>query len=138
MFTAKTQEDALVLATRHFLVPEDEIEYTILENGSKGLFGIGTKDSVIEAWVEPELLVKAFLFKLLEKMGFPTEVDCYQKDESIIAELTSSFAGAIIGRRGETLDSLQYLTTLYLNRFHSSEQYIRVTLDIENYRAKRE
>lgn len=136
-FSAKTLEEALSLAAQHFQLSVDEIEYKIIESGSKGLFGIGTKDTVIEAWVQPENLVKVFLTNLLDKMGFPSIVECTLKEDGMIAELTSSYAGAIIGRRGETLDALQYLTTLYLNRF-SGDEYTRVTLDIENYRAKRE
>jgi spoIIIJ-associated protein len=137
-FTAKTQEEALSMAAQQFQVPVNIVEYRIIESGAKGLFGIGTKDWVIEAWVEPDDLVKNFLNNLLEKMDFASEVFCIKKEEGIYVELESSYAGAIIGRRGETLDAIQYLTTLYVNKFYSNENYIRVIIDIENYRSKRE
>lgn len=85
-FSAKTQEDALALAAQQFQMPAEDIEYEVIESGSKGLFGIGTKDSVIEAWVQPENLVKAFLTNLLEKMGFPTTVECHLKEDGLLAE----------------------------------------------------
>ncbi len=137
-FTAKTVDDAVAAAAAFFGVSADDIRYDVTEAGSKGILGIGAKDCVIEAKPLTTALVESFVDSTLEKMGFKSEVYAIEKDDCIAVDITSEFTGAIIGRRGDTLDALQYLATLYINRFFPKEKYIRVTLDIENYREKRE
>lgn len=138
-FSAKSISDALSLASQHFDIAEDKIEYEVIQEAAKGILGIGAKDCIISARVSTPALIQNYVEKMLEKMDFPSQADVTEsEDGSLHVELTSEFAGAIIGRRGETLDAIQYLTTLFLNRFNSEDQYTRVNLDIENYRAKRE
>ena len=137
-FSAKTVEEAVAMAAEYFNVNADDIRYEVTEAGSKGILGIGAKDCTIEAKPLITALVESFVKTTLEKMEFPSEVYAIEKDDCISVDITSEFTGAIIGRRGETLDALQYLATLYINRFFPKERYIRVTLDIENYREKRE
>ena len=79
---------------------------------------------------------RAFLKELSEKMGVPAEIEVCEKSDSLRMRLSGENMSILIGRRGETLDALQYLTSLNVNR--GREEYMRVTLDTENYRAKRE
>ncbi|MDD4689257.1 MAG: protein jag [Eubacteriales bacterium] len=137
-FSSKTIEEAISLAAEFYNVSPDDIEYEVTEAGSKGILGIGARDCTIEAKPLVTALVESFVATTLDKMGFASEVSAIKKDDCITVDISSEFTGAIIGRRGETLDSLQYLATLYINRFFPRERYIRVTLDIENYREKRE
>lgn len=77
-----------------------------------------------------------FLLGLTEKMDVPTQIEVSQSEEQLRMQLSGENMSILIGRRGETLDALQYLTSLNVNR--NREEYLRVSLDTENYRAKRE
>ena len=79
---------------------------------------------------------RKFVSELTEKMGVPAEISVCETEEQIRMILSGEKMSIIIGRRGETLDAVQYLTSLHINR--RSEDYTRVSLDTENYRAKRE
>ena len=79
---------------------------------------------------------KAFLAGLTDRMGVPVEIALQQSEEQLRMEMTGENMSLLIGRRGETLDALQYLTSLYINR--GREAYLRISIDTENYRAKRE
>ena len=77
-----------------------------------------------------------FLLGLTEKMDVPTQIEVSESEEQLRMQLSGENMSILIGRRGETLDALQYLTSLNVNR--NREEYLRVSLDTENYRAKRE
>ena len=77
-----------------------------------------------------------FLLGLTEKMSVPTQIEVSESEEQLRMQLSGENMSILIGRRGETLDALQYLTSLNVNR--NREEYLRVSLDTENYRAKRE
>ena len=79
---------------------------------------------------------KAFLAGLTERMGVPVEIALQESEEQLRMQMTGEGMSLLIGRRGETLDALQYLTSLNINR--GREDYLRVSIDTENYRAKRE
>ena len=80
---------------------------------------------------------RTFLADLSKLMGVEVSIDAHRDDEgNVRVDMFGDTLGILIGRRGETLDALQYLTSLYVNR--DKEEYTRVTLDTENYRAKRE
>lgn len=79
---------------------------------------------------------KAFLAGLTERMGVPVEIAICENEEQLRMQMTGENMSLLIGRRGETLDALQYLTSLNVNR--NREDYLRVSIDTENYRAKRE
>ena len=89
-----------------------------------------------EEMTETARNARAFLKELSEKMGVPAEIAVCEKSDSLRMQLSGENMSILIGRRGETLDALQYLTSLNVNR--GREEYMRVTLDTENYRAKRE
>ena len=77
-----------------------------------------------------------FLKGLTDKMDVPAEIAVCESPEQLKMLLSGENMSILIGRRGETLDALQYLTSLNVNR--GREEYLRVSLDTENYRAKRE
>ena len=79
-----------------------------------------------------------FLQELLGKMQLNGTVKAFVNDEGVFLNIESDTDGLLIGRRGETLDALQYITSLYLNKGHKESNYIRVSIDTEGYRARRE
>ncbi|MBQ5787419.1 MAG: protein jag, partial [Oscillospiraceae bacterium] len=89
-----------------------------------------------EELTEETKSARAFLQGLTEKMGVPAQIEVSQSEEQLRMVLSGENMSILIGRRGETLDALQYLTSLNVNR--GREDYLRVSLDTENYRAKRE
>ncbi len=136
--TAKTLDDAKLLAANQLGKTVDEIVYEVLENATSGIFGIGAKPCKILAWSEEAESDKAsaFLNKILPLMGIEAKVDVSEgSDNTIDVNISGEKMGMVIGRRGETLDALQYLTSVIVNK--GSEDYIKVTVDTENYRAKR-
>ena len=80
----------------------------------------------------------AFLKELLEKMGIQSAILAAQTEDGLRLNIEASTDGLLIGRRGETLDALQYLTSLYANKEKKGDDYTRITLDTEGYRARRE
>jgi len=137
--SGKTIDEAILMAVAQLGVQRDNLEIEILEEPVKGLFGIiGAKDARIRATIKKSLGDKAkeFLLKLLELMGVDAVVDVNEKSDYISIEIKGPGMGILIGYRGETLDSLQYLVSLYVNK--ETEKYKRVVIDTENYRAKRE
>jgi len=145
-FSGKTVSDALSVALKELNVTEDKITYEVLEEGSKGLLGlIGTRPAVIKVTVktpEPvkkdiQVEAKDFLTGVLDSMEILAEIETKLEDNILKVNLTGPKMGLIIGYRGETLDSLQYLTSLVINKRRDGE-YVRVVLDTEGYRQKRE
>ena len=206
-FLADSLEDAITAATVEFSIPSDKLGYEIIDKGSRGFLGIGSRQTIIEAWEigaeeekaevkkeekKPEKKAeekkpaekkaekktekaenkkvekktedpvsevkkeekaekvkttendsahfedgKQFLLDVFEKMGMKVEIEyAYdEKENSLDMKLSGDEMGVLIGKRGQTLDSLQYLTSLVVNR--SGEHYIRVKLDTENYRERR-
>ncbi len=138
-FKGKTVDDALTEATIKFGVTSNDLEYEVLDRGSDGFFGIGRKPAVIRAKVKKTFLdnVKEFAEKLFHAMGVEAKVDIQYDEENhnMDMNLTGEDMGILIGKRGQTLDSLQYLLSLYINK--ESDTYIRLKLDTENYRERR-
>ncbi|WP_032123305.1 RNA-binding cell elongation regulator Jag/EloR [Clostridium amazonitimonense] len=138
--TGKTVDEAIKNALRELNVTEDRIEVEVIEEGSKGLFKlIGAKPAKIRVKVKRDYVyeAKTFLREILDAMGVKAEIKIKEEDDVINISLVGPNMGIIIGYRGETLDSLQYLISLVVNKGNDSE-YKRVILDTENYRFKRE
>lgn len=136
----KTVDEALKNALKELNVTEDKVEYTVIEEGSKGFLGlVGTKPAKIIVTVKRDYIeeAKKFLRDVLTSMDVKAEIRIKEENNVININLTGPNMGVIIGYRGETLDSLQYLISLVVNKGHETE-YKRVVLDTENYRAKRE
>ncbi len=142
--TAKTIEEAVKLAVSELGAPdESKIEYTVLEEPKKGLFGIGAQDAKISATYEEggEVRALAFINGLLEDMGITADVQMSdgENGEKKIT-VNGEAAAMLIGHHGDTLDSLQYLANLAANKKvdGKKESYVKISVDVEGYRAKRE
>jgi len=139
--TAKTVEDAITQASVQLGVSSDKIQYEIVEKGSLGLLGglIGAKPAIIRAKRVETIDEKAveFLNSVFDSMGIIVEVEAKMNEEEKELEinLSGEEMGILIGKRGQTLDSLQYLVSLVVNK--DSSEYLRVKLDTENYRERR-
>ncbi|MBO5094042.1 MAG: protein jag [Lachnospiraceae bacterium] len=137
--SAKTVDDAITEACQKFSVTSDKLEYEVVEEGSSGFLGIGAKNAVIRAKVKSSVkdIAKEFLDSVFEAMNLTVIVDIkYDEiDNTMDIDLSGDEMGVLIGKRGQTLDSLQYLTSLVVNK--DVENYIRVKVDTENYRKRR-
>ena len=138
-FSGKTVDDALTNALVALGTTSDQIEYEVIEKGSNGILGFGRRDAVIKVAKKstPEDVVKDFLTDVFDKMNLEVEIITkFDEIEGVIeVELKGPEMGVLIGKRGQTLDSLQYLTNLALNR--KSDNYLRVKIDTEDYRRRR-
>lgn len=137
--SAKTVDDAITEACQQFTVTSDKLEYEVIEEGKSGLLGIGSKPAVIKVRVKSSVDDKAkdFLKDVFAAMNLTVVVDVkYNEEESTMdVDLSGDEMGILIGKRGQTLDSLQYLVSLVVNK--DTENYIRVKVDTENYRKRR-
>ncbi len=137
--TGKTVEDAIMEAKIQLQTTEDNLDIEIIEEPSAGFLGINKKPAVIKAAVKETIKDKAvnFLVDVLNCMEIQNEVKCtYDEEEKTMNfEILGDDMGVLIGKRGQTLDSLQYLISLVVNK--DSEDYIKIKLDTENYRERR-
>lgn len=140
--TAKTVEEAVSLALLDLNCVKEDVIVEVLEEPSKGLFGfIGTKEAKVKVTItnDPISLAEDFLNSVFDNMNIVATVAVEKKESDLIVDIrniSNSDMGILIGKRGNTLDSLQYLLSLVINK--DREKYIRVLVDIQNYRAKRE
>lgn len=162
--TGRTEDDAINAALEKLGLTRDDVSVTVLERAKSGFFGIGSSPARIlvsyevpdekpapaaprtasrpaprsaEAQGDEVERVRTFLLGLFERMGVEAEVDATfnAEDSTVSVELSGSKVGALIGRRGETLDAIQHLANYMLN--NGSDDRTRVNVDAENYRAKR-
>ena len=137
--TAKTVDDAITEACQKFSVTSDKLEYEVVDEGSAGFLGIGSRAAVIKARVKSSIqdVARSFLQDVFDAMGLTVVVDMkYDEiDHFMDIDLKGDEMGVLIGKRGQTLDSLQYLTSLVVNK--DIDNYIRVKVDTENYRKRR-
>ena len=137
--SAKSVNDAITEACQKLGVASDKLEYEVVEEGSAGFLGIGAKPTVIKAWIKCSIEddAKNFLKEVFAAMDMLVTVDVqYNEEEKTMdIELNGDDMGILIGKRGQTLDSLQYLVSLVVNK--NTEEYIRVKVDTENYRERR-
>ncbi|MBW9153795.1 RNA-binding cell elongation regulator Jag/EloR [Clostridium estertheticum] len=136
----KNVDDAISKALDELKVTRDKVEIETLDEGSKGFLNIiGVKPAKVRVTVKRDSLKEAetFLMEVLQSMSMKAEVKLKDENNEIHIDLIGPNMGLLIGYRGETLDALQYLVSLVVNKNHD-EEYKRVLLDTENYRAKRE
>ena len=137
--SAKTVEDALTDASVQLGITSDQLEYEIVEKGSSGFLGIGSKNAVIRVKVKSSIEdeVKKFLTSVFNAMNMEVEIIINKnEDEKFLdVELKGDDMGVLIGKRGQTLDSLQYLTSLAINKHR--DDYYKVKIDTEDYRNRR-
>jgi spoIIIJ-associated protein len=157
--TGKSVEEAVKLAIEELQVSEDKVDVEILEQPNKGIFGIiGSRLARVKVTVKEEkkivkeqretkkvlnldeekIKVQKFLREVLDAMEVKAEIRIKPMNDSLYINLAGPKMGIIIGRRGQTLDSLQYLASLVVNKEREKEDYVKVVLDTEDYRRKRE
>ena len=138
-FSAKTVNDCITNACQKFVVTSDKLEYEVITEGSTGFLGFNAKPAVIKARVKSSVdeIVKEFLNKVFEAMKLTVVIDIKYDEENATMDidLSGDEMGVLIGKRGATLDSLQYLVSLVANK--ETDNYIRVKVDTENYRQRR-
>lgn len=136
--SSTTVEEAIELALHELGANELEVDIEVLEEAKKPMFGLfGGKRALVRVTkrVSVEDSAKEFLMSILEKMNIETKLSVKLKGNSLYIDMTGKEMALLIGRRGQTLDSLQYLVSLVVNR--NRDEYLRIILDTENYRQKR-
>ena len=138
--TGKTVDDAITEALVQLGTTSDQIEYEVLEKGSSGFLGFNSKPAKIKVRKKETIndKVNNFLQDVFKAMDLEVEIIIKESEEEenvLDIELKGDDMGVLIGKRGQTLDSLQYLTNLAINK--NSDTYIKVKLDTENYRKRR-
>lgn len=139
-FQGRTVDEALESAALKLSLAKDSIDYTVIDEGSRGFLNIiGSKPAKIMVKLKRDSIkeAKRFLYDIFENMGISATIETEETDDAVRMNIYGDNMGIIIGYRGETLDSLQYLTSLVLNKDHN-EPYRKIVLDAENYRLKRE
>ena len=143
MFTGKTVEAALEEAGKKLDCEPESLNYEVIEAGSGGFLGIGATPAKIKVVrnVAGEVVAREFIDTLLSDMEIHADVEmtATRKSDRTIS-IVGEEAGVLIGHHGDTLEALQYLTNLAANKREEDESrdYVHITVDVENYRAKRE
>lgn len=136
--SGKTVEEAVAAALAELKAEKDDVAITVLEEGSRGFLGMfGGKEAVVlvKRNFNPEKAAENFLREIFLSMGLIIKISAKWQDKHLLIDLTGEDMGILIGKRGQTLDALQYLVNLVVNK--KSESYVSVMLDTENYRQRR-
>lgn len=137
--SAKTVDDAITEASIKLGTTSDKIEVEVIEKGSTGFLGIKSKPAIIKARKKNDTVdnIREFLENAFSAMNMEVTIDIKKAEDDKVyeVELSGKEMGLLIGKRGQTLDSLQYLTNLAVNKH--SDGYIKVKLDTEDYRQRR-
>ena len=136
-FTAKTVEEAKQAAAEEFGAPIEKITFEIIEEPKKGFLGIGATEAKISAEYNKSKseIAADYIKDVLDKMGIEAQLTVTENDEGAVIDIGGDTSGAVIGRRGETLDAIQYLASMAANR--SDKEYYRISVDSCGYREKR-
>ena len=137
-FTGKTVEEAVQSALEALGIAEDQADITVVEDATKGFLGLGGHPAKVLVTKKKNTVDKTveFLEGLFEKMDVNVELNVTESEERIIIDLKTDNSSAVIGYRGEVLDSLQCLASAVYNS--DKDEYYKVVVDCENYRDKRE
>jgi len=136
--SAKTVAEAIADALAALGINENEADITVLDEGKKGGFlGFGAKNAMVSVKKKPDIeaLVKSFLREVTLSMGLDVKIETSKREKHLNINLTGDNMGILIGKRGQTLDALQYVTNLVINKYGTTET--SVILDTENYRKRR-
>lgn len=141
--SAKTVDEAVKIALDRLEASIDDVTVDVVEEGTKGIFGLGSKDATVVVTLKDKesdaaQTAKRFVDEIIDKMNLVCVTDVSEDENGIKITVSGPGVGGIIGRRGETLDAVQYLTCLFVNKGKHGDDYKRVIIDSENYRAKRE
>lgn len=136
--SAKTKEEAIALALAELGISEEDAVIEVVEEGAKGFLGLGSKEAVVKVSskeCDGGKKAEEFLSKIFELTGEDVTVKANADGDVLKVELSGPDMGIVIGKRGETLDALQHLTSLVVNK--GDGEFVKVSLDAENYREKR-
>ena len=137
--SAKTEDEAIEAALEQLGLGRDDVSVEIVEQARTGFLGLKSTPAIVRVFYEAaedhSKRVDVFLAGLLERMGVEADVEITEGDGAVCVVLSGNNPGALIGRRGETLDAIQHLTNYVVNRGASSR--VRISLDAENYRQRR-
>jgi len=142
-FEGKNIDDAITNACQELGITSDKLDYEVVEEGGSGFLGLGKKAAVIKARKKGDVdeIAADFLNKVFDAMELTVKLDVNVEDQdneqTINIDIVGDDMGVLIGKRGQTLDSLQYLTSLIVNK-ESDDKFSRVRLDTENYRERRQ
>ncbi len=140
-YQAKSVEEAITNACVDLGITADQLVYDVVEKGTSGFLGLGSKPAVIKAKKNESVrdITEDFLNQVLSAMDITAKINIdieeKEKENIINVDIIGDDMGILIGKRGQTLDSLQYLVSLVINK--ESDKYNRVKLDTENYRERR-
>lgn len=139
--TAKTVEEAVQMALDALSLPRERVDVEILAMPSKGFLGfIGTKPARVRVTVKPltplELALQ-FLHEIFDRMRIEVSVEQKSEGNFCYLHLRGADLGILIGKHGQTLDALQYLSNLVANREGTGEK-LKIVIDVESYRKRRE
>lgn len=137
IFSAKSVDEAIELAAKEFGISKEEVKYEVLEEAKKGLFGKIKSEAKIKAEYEAPryLAAKKYIEEILNKMGISATLSVTENEDGAVINIEGTETGAVIGRRGDTLDALQYLASTICNK--NTKDYYRITVDSCGYREKR-
>ncbi|AAM25901.1 RNA-binding cell elongation regulator Jag/EloR [Caldanaerobacter subterraneus] len=138
--TGKTVEEAINLALKDFGVPRDMVEVEVLDEGGKGFLGLISKQAIVKVVLKDVIKesAKNFLKQVIDAMKLDITFEIEETEDTIKFNLQGKNVGLLIGRRGETLDALQYLVNVVASKYKGYERYRRIILDAGNYRKRRE
>lgn len=140
-YKGKNVDEAITNACVELGISADKLDYEVVEKGSNGFLGIGSKAAIIKARKNQSIedIAREFLNKIFSAMELTVKLDINvvegEKENTININVIGDDMGILIGKRGQTLDSLQYLVSLVINK--ECEKFNRVKLDTENYRERR-
>ena len=136
--SAKTLEEAVNLCVEELGVPKEDLEIEVIDEGSRGFLGIGGRNAVVKATAKFNIgnIATRFIDGIIGPMGLDVEYDVTVSGNNLTVNLLGENMGILIGRRGETLDAIQYLTSLAVNKY--TKDYTKVVVDTENYKSKRQ
>lgn len=133
-----TVNEAVEEALKKLKADREEVEIIVVDEGRKGIFGIfGKRSATVKVTLihDPVKEAQNFLSNVMEKMGINAQINVNRSGKIVTFQLTGDKLAVLIGKRGQTLNSLQYLTQLVANRY--SKYYIQIVVDAENYRSRR-
>ena len=135
--SGKTVEDAVNDALKQLGLTRDDVDVEVLQEGKQGILGIGSRPAKVLVTVkfDPERAAKEFLDEIIEAIGIKATFEIKRSEKQLNIMIHGKEIGILIGKRGQTLDSLQYLVNLVVNK--GKAPYINILLDAENYRRKR-
>lgn len=137
--TARTKDEAIAEALHELNVTIDQVSIEVLEESSKGILGLwGAKTAKVEVTVKEDISQTAALFlrEMLVNMGIFAQVEIFRRNDATALNINGKNLGVLIGKRGQTLDAIQYLVNLAVNK--NSIEKGRIIVDVENYRRRRE